>query len=193
MYVLTLNVNGVVTQADFFEEAIELTADQVSVDWADYLQATTLAPLTYIEGVLSAIPQPSLYHSWVNFEWIIDDSKLNTAQALAWQSIKTLRDYRLNSGFKVGNYWYHSDDPSRIKYLGLMIMGAGIPAGLQWKTMTGAFITMTQSLAYQIFIGIAGWDSATFIKAEQHKAAMIASSDPATYDYSTGWPAVFGE
>lgn len=30
-------------------------------------------------------------------------------------------------------------------------------------------------------------------EAEQHKAAMIASPDPATYDHTTGWPAIFGE
>lgn len=193
MYVLTLNASGVVIQADFFEDVVELTADQVSVEWADYLQATTLVPLTYIEGILSSIPQPSTYHSWVDYEWVLDTAKLTSAQNDAWLSIKTMRDTRLNSGFKVGDYWYHSDDPSRIKYLGLMMMGVGIPAGLTWKTMSGASITMTPALAYQVFTSIAGWDSATFIRAEQHKALMVASSDPATYDYTTGWPAVFGE
>jgi hypothetical protein len=26
-----------------------------------------------------------------------------------------------------------------------------------------------------------------------HKAAMEASADPSAYDFSTGWPAIFGE
>ena len=73
------------------------------------------------------------------------------------------------------------------------MMGAGLPAGLQWKTMDGSFITMTPSLAQQIFTGAAASDQAIFAVAEQHRVAMEASPDPAAYDFSTGWPKVFGE
>lgn len=72
-----------------------------------------------------------------------------------------------------------------------MMMGAGIPANLQWKTMSGSFVTMTQTLAGQIFGAVAAFDSAAFINAEVHKAAIQASSDPLNYDYTTGWPACY--
>ena len=32
-----------------------------------------------------------------------------------------------------------------------------------------------------------------FAVAEQHRIAMESSADPAAYDYSAGWPAVYGE
>jgi hypothetical protein len=120
-------------------------------------------------------------------------STLNSQKLDTWLNIKAFRDLRQLSGFKVGNYWFHSDDASRIKYLGLMMMGANIPSNLMWKTMSGEFVSMTQTLATQIFMGIAGFDSAAFLVAEQHKAAMQNSSEPTHYDYSTGWPAIYGE
>ncbi len=121
-------------------------------------------------------------------------AKLLAQQKLeAWQRIKEYRDDHQLRGFQVAGNWFHSDNPSRIKYIGLMMMGAGIPANLQWKTMSGSFVTMTQTLAGQIFGAVAAFDSDAFINAEVHKAAMQASSDPLNYNYTTGWPAVYGE
>lgn len=111
-----------------------------------------------------------------------------------WQSIKAERDRRKSQGgVKVGTKWFHSDDGSRIQQIGLVMMGAGIPANTQWKTMDGSFVTMTQTLAGQIFQASAANDMAIFAAAEAHKAAMEASADPASYNFSTGWPKAFGE
>lgn len=113
--------------------------------------------------------------------------------ARQWNEIKAERDRRKAGGVKVGVKWFHSDDGSRVQQMGLVMMGAGIPANLQWKTMDGSFITMTQTLASQVFQAVAASDQAVFTAAETHRVAMEASADPDAYDYSTGWPAVFGE
>lgn len=118
---------------------------------------------------------------------------LSSAKATAWGAIKAERDRRKAGGVKVGAKWFHSDDASRIQQLALVMMGAGLPAGLQWKTMDGSFITMTPALAQQVFTGQAASDQAIFAVAEGHRVAMEASADPAAYDHSTGWPKVFGE
>lgn len=115
--------------------------------------------------------------------WISDRIK-----ALKWDEIKAERDRRKVSGVKVGANWFHSDDASRIQQLGLVMFGAGLPANVQWKTLTGAFVTMTPTLAQQIFGAVAASDMAIFTVAETHKAAMLASADPKNYDFSAGWP-----
>jgi len=115
------------------------------------------------------------------------------AKAAAWGVIKSERDRRKAGGVKIGAKWFHSDDGSRIQQMGLVMMGASLPAGLQWKTMDGTFITMTPALAQQVFTGQAASDQTIFAVAEGHRVAMEASADPATYDYSTGWPKIFGE
>jgi hypothetical protein len=74
-----------------------------------------------------------------------------------------------------------------------VLLGANIPAGLQWKTMDGSFVTMTPQLASQILVEAAASDQAIFAVAEAHKAAMESSADPASYDFSAGWPKSFGE
>jgi hypothetical protein len=118
---------------------------------------------------------------------------IEETKAAAWGAIKAERDRRKAGGVKIGAKWFHSDDGSRIQQMGLVMMGASLPAGLQWKTMDGSFITMTPALAQQVFTGQAASDQAIFAVAETHRVAMEASADPATYDHSTGWPKIFGE
>ena len=122
---------------------------------------------------------------------LVELSKPNAAKV--WDSIKAERDRRKAGGIKVGTKWFHSDDGSRIQQMGLVMMGASIPANLQWKTMDGSFVVMTQALAQQVFTGQAASDQAIFAAAETHQVAMEASADPASYDYSTGWPKIYGE
>ena len=73
------------------------------------------------------------------------------------------------------------------------MMGASLPAGLQWKTLDGSFVTMTPTLASSIFSAAAASDQAIFAKAEWHKVSMETSSDPASYNFSQGWPLIYGE
>lgn len=120
-------------------------------------------------------------------------SPLVLRQATAWEKIKAERDRRKVLGVKVGANWFHSDDSSRIQQLALMMMGAGIPPGLQWKTLTTTpppvFVTMTQALATGIFQATAASDAAIFQACEVHRVAMEASATPEAYDFSGGWPA----
>lgn len=113
-------------------------------------------------------------------------------KAWVWNDIKAERDRRTQTGgYKVGAKWYHSDQFSRSQQLGLVLLGANIPSGLKWKTMDGSFVAMTQQLVGQILAAGAASDQAIFAAAEAHKAAMEASADPASYDFSGGWPATF--
>lgn len=107
--------------------------------------------------------------------------------AAKWIEIKTSRDQRKCGGVLVNGKWFHTDTDSHIQQLGLVLMGASVPA-VQWKTMDGTFTTMSQTLAGQIFAAVAALDMALFANAEAHRAAMEASATPYTYDFSAGWP-----
>jgi hypothetical protein len=114
-----------------------------------------------------------------------------------WEAIKTERNRRWMEGgysVSVGGVvkWFNSDLTARTQQLGLINLGANIPSGLQWKTMDNSFVTMTPTLAQAIFQAATVQDLATFQAAEAHNANMLASSDPASYDFSGGWPAVYG-
>ena len=102
--------------------------------------------------------------------------------------IKSDRDRRKGLGCPVGPHRFHSDDASRIQQLGLVMMGAAMPAGIKWKTMGGGFADMTPLLAQQIFAAQAARDMALFAVCEQHIAAAALADDPLAYDYSAGWP-----
>jgi hypothetical protein len=110
-----------------------------------------------------------------------------------WEAIKAERDRRKAAGVKVGTYWFHSDDASRIQQIALTMLGPNIPANLQWKTMTGQFTTMTQTLAAQVFQTSIQSDQIIFGRAEIHRANMMASADPGSYDFSGGWPTTYAD
>ena len=114
-------------------------------------------------------------------------------QAAKWEQIKAERDRRKFLGVRAGANWFHSDDSSRIQQLALLMMGAGMPAGLQWKTLTltppPVFVEMTPALAQAIFQATALSDQEIFAAAEVHRLAMGASNNPEDYDFSGGWPA----
>lgn len=117
-----------------------------------------------------------------------------TIAAIKWGDIKAERDRRTESGgYRVGDKWFHSDQKSRSQQLELVLLGSSIPAGLQWKTMDGTFVTMTQTLAQQVIADAAASDQAIFAVAEAHKVAMEACADPVVYDFSRGWPEAYGE
>lgn len=107
------------------------------------------------------------------------------------ERIKDERDRRTQEGgYPAGGKWFHSDVISRTQQLGLVMMGASMPAGIQWKTMDGSFVTMTPTLAQQIFQAAGVQDTSTFAAAQTAIAA--ATADPYNFDHDTiAWPAIF--
>lgn len=152
----------------------------VKITDAQWQAAISTPGYTVVAGELTPPPAPTAAQL------------LAQAQAAAWDAIKAERDRRtLQGGYQVGNYWFHSDTFSRTQQLGLVMLGASMPANVQWKTMTGEFVAMTPALAQQIFSAAAASDIAIFGAAEQHRAQMEACADPVAYDFTSGWPPVF--
>lgn len=118
-------------------------------------------------------------------------ARLASAQATAWERIKAHRDQLSDTGgYKAGGKWFHSDGKSKTQQLALVMLGANVPP-VAWKTMDGSFVTMSQTIAGQVFQAALTQDMALFAAAEAHKSAMQASADSASYDFSAGWPATF--
>lgn len=121
-------------------------------------------------------------------DWILVDKKNDM-----WVSIQAERTRRQAGGVflpSIGK-WFHSDQQTRIQYLALMMMGNNIPANINWKTMDGTFVIMTAPIVAAVFAAIPVLDITAFAVAEQHKAACWALSDPTTYNFSAGWPAIY--
>jgi hypothetical protein len=114
-------------------------------------------------------------------------------RAMLWDQIKALRDRKTQlGGYQVGAHWFHSDTFSRTQQMALVMMGAGMPAGLQWKTMGGEFVEMTPALAQQVFAAAAARDAALFAHAEVLRGQVDAADDPLSVDLSAGWPESYG-
>lgn len=140
--------------------------------------------------------QPHWTYHLVEGRWVPNQELLAQLRATKWAEIKAYRDdVRNNGGFPVGPYWFHSDAPSKIDQLGLTsatMMGA-LPVGKKWKLMDGSKVTLTPTLVQQIFGSAMARRSANFDTAEEHRVLMEASYDPASYDFTTGWPPIYGE
>lgn len=123
-------------------------------------------------------------------EEIAADQASKIASAL--ERIKALRDEKIQrGGYKAAGKWFHSDTFSRSQQIGLVILGANIPAGLQWKTMDGTFVDMTPTLAQQVFQAAAAQDNLIFTHAESLRLDVETAPDPAAIDIKAGWPETF--
>ena len=123
----------------------------------------------------------------------LDQKSTYILRKSVWKEIQAMRDYRKSAGVKIDTNWFHSDDTSRIQQLALTIMGANMPSNIMWKTMQGTFVSMTPTLAMQIFQRIAGSDQAIYGRAEFHRQTMILSAEPENYNFMTGWTMTYEE
>lgn len=131
---------------------------------------------------------------------------LLAAQDEAWRRIAQERDRRIvDGGVKVGEHWFFTTLGARSQYalLDSKATRNALPDNTvlhpSWKTMgsnpdgSRIYVPMTVALLRQIIDAGIDQEGATFDAAETHAAAMRAAADPAAYDFSTGWPVVFGE
>jgi hypothetical protein len=184
-----------------------------SADHASELVERGDIPATWIRVAVDF----NLPANWLNREWLWDDAAgsmvpdVTHGRTMMWESIKAERDRRKSGGIKVkvGSIykWFNSDADSRIQLIGLKdkardLLAAGgamtdkltiLGQTVKWKTMDGSFVEITAQLAFDIVAAAGDLDAQLFATAEAHKAAMEASADPASYDFSTGWPPSFGE
>lgn len=156
------------------------------------------SPLThFVREIHPFLNQNTEYQQqWevVEFAQPQKDILLQQAKNSQWTAIKAMRDNKVVSGgYKVGDDWFHSDLLSRSQQTALVIMGANIPSGLQWKTMDSTFVEMTQQLAADIFAAAAASDQALFAHAEALRVQVNSASDPYTVDIYSGWPEIFGD
>lgn len=112
--------------------------------------------------------------------------------------ISNERDLKYDKGFYVAsvNKWFHSTQFSRGQQLGLVQLGSSLPVGVQWKTMDGTFVTMTQELANEILISASLSDMEIFNISEIKKQEVMDCKnidELLNYNYSDGWPKRFNE
>ena len=163
----------------------------------------------FFEGIGEGVEAPGD----VGLGWLYDGEtfspppppSVDQVKARMWGAIKAERERRKVGGVKVGAKWYHSDTESRIQHIGLKdqardLLAVGQPdttrlqklgQDVRWKTMDGSFIYLTVKHAFDIVAAVGDLDALAFTAAETHRVAMEASADPASYDFSAGWPATF--
>lgn len=163
-------------------------------------------PNSYLrDGVVKQKPpQPSPYHEWdvVGKAWVAD---LESAKSAMWDKIQIERTRRIEGGYPVvfggKTWWMHSDAMSLLQQSNLVsaaqltaMQGGDMTAEIaKWKTMTGEFVSMTGNFALAMFAAGMAQQGAIFQQAEIHKAKMSALDEPWNYDYSAGWPKIYGE
>jgi hypothetical protein len=119
-----------------------------------------------------------------------------------WRQIHDERDRRKAGGLLITvdgvDYWAWTDDPSRDQYAlytnkAERYQYAPDYVLAQWKSMNGTFFPMTLARLHEIIDRGVENEETLFEVAEQHRQQMLASTDPLAYDWSGGWPPIYGE
>lgn len=177
------------------------------IEWVDGSFPTDIISISAFQGAITN--WQAAKNAFVAAQIVPVKSK-EEIQAEMWEKIKAERDDRKSGGFGVdidGTIkWFHSDVDSRIQHLGLKdqardLLAAGgvmtdniiiLGQTVSWKTMDGSWVPLTLQIVFDI-VGTAGiLDARLSLAGETHRALMMASTVPAAYDYSTGWPVRFG-
>ena len=128
---------------------------------------------------------------------------LATAQDQVWAAIKAKRDgLKFDGGVKVAvdgvDKWFYVTVDARTQYANLAATFTRNPTLTieGWRTMDGSFVTMDAALLGDIQDNCAIQESTIFAVGVTHETAMMAlttAADVLAYDFSTGWPAVYGD
>lgn len=116
---------------------------------------------------------------------------IDYVRQLLWSEIKDKRDFIIeNGGCFVHNKWFHSDVKSKQQQMALTLLGANLPASLQWKTMDGSFITITQQVVSDLFMAQVIREQLVFAYAETLKVNMdsMTFEELVVLDINAGWP-----
>lgn len=105
-----------------------------------------------------------------------------------WHAIQAKRDALKNTPVLVSGNRFHSDLESRMQQF--VLATKGVPQGLHWKCVGDTYVLMTDELANAIVEATAAREQVIFAAAEVHRLAMLQAIDPASYDFSAGWPEV---
>ncbi len=128
-----------------------------------------------------------------------DIRSINTPAIVAkiTAQIKAKRDrFWEEGGVKVGEHWFSSSKDSISTYNTLLQVSADAPnttvLRANWRTkVDGVTVSMTRGLVLQILQAGVVQFSAIDDAAQAHILALSQSANPDTYDYSSGWPAIF--
>jgi len=139
-----------------------------------------------------------------NGQWLADDpvsvqaiidgyDVLAVARAQKWEEIKVKREAVKYAGVPIASVGkvIDTDEGARTQQLGLVLMGASLPAGLLWKFSDNTFEAMTPALAQEVLATTAARDTAVFSVAEGYRATINAMTDwqaVLNLDISAGWP-----
>lgn len=126
--------------------------------------------------------------------------------AMIWEDAKRHRDMLTQTGghpveHDGATWWFHSDPYSLIRQRGLVTAAMAVQAAggdldaplipVPWKTLSGATVPMTATLALKLLPASMAQQGAIFARAEAVKAELEAAAEPETVDWRTGWPTVY--
>lgn len=137
---------------------------------------------------------------------VIPADQLADLRASAVVRIKQERDRRESiGGVLINGNWFHTDEKSLTKYLGLKdkardVLAAGgtmsspltaFGMQIQWTALGGVTVPMTAQLAFSLVAAVGDLQAALFYRAIVHSNAVNNSADPENYNFMTDWPDMF--
>lgn len=176
------------------EGAIEISQEQ----HVELLNALNTGCLV-LDDLTVTPRRPSPEYDWDGNRWTVNNVRADEMraeqQSEMWARIKQKRYDNTHSGCYLPSVkkWFHTDDNSRVQYVGLQAMAHNgvLPEKLNWKTMDNSFVLMSQALLSELLSAMMQHEIADFATAEQHRVMMLKADNPSEYDYSMGWQPTF--
>lgn len=172
------------------------------------LESTLVTDLeTGVTNISPSVSQWEKYEAWVAGGGVTEPFMTLIGKQRSMRSlIKTFAYGRREGGLNVNTYWLQSDIDSRLRYFALMdevrimrLTGAldttsvvidSAPA--TWFTLDDVEIPITCKRVELILAALKVLDQRLIRVTKYHVNQMLQAADPFAYDFSAGWPPVFG-
>ena len=175
---------------------IELTDTQ----YAHYLTLNS-DDIKFKDGTFHARPlRPSEEHEWDGKAWVISPTKMTALLQVQRETIRAkinqLRDEKTAGGVYVASIgkWFDSDDKARANVIELKaafdVLGDEV---VPWTTYENDVVMMDHEKMKALFKELKDSKLHNHQTATQHKLALEQSTDPLSYDYSTGWSKTYAD
>ena len=135
-----------------------------------------------VASYLSSIPaQPGSQYEWTSTGWQIPSGALESAKAIRWQIMKSVRDAKLSAGLTFNGGVYDSDDTSRSYIQGAVQLAQIAAANNQaysvvWTLADNSTATLTGTQMMQLGVALGQFVQTVFAEGDSIRAQINAAT-----------------
>ena len=104
---------------------------------------------------------------------------------IVWSNMDRIK---YSAGISAGGYLFDSSQESRERYIAMNGLGSVLPEGIQWKTLSGEYVTLTPQLLQEIITAGVNMEHDLYLWCASKVAEINSATNLSSVTLSCDWP-----